>query len=426
MKRLLNKTIRPFALFSLLILLISIPVYFFIINNIWQEELDEHHQITKEKTELELNALTDSVALMQTFQQFNYLSTGGKIYPLQSNVAPPDSVYSYYRFDAYHKEEERFRALRTTLYIHGKPYRFAIETNIEESDETVLAIAMVTLSFFVLLLAGFFYLNRRLSKTLWQPFYKTLASLKSFELSGETAVDTGKSNIVEFEELNGAIDKLISKNIATYKQQKEFTENASHELQTPLAILKSKIDLLLQDETLTQEQAEKIAALNVSLSRASRVNKNLLLLSKIESQQIDDAREMIPLQDMIDESLGFLQDQILSRNITVKTQYTGKTIVSAGKNLAEMVVMNLLLNAIKHNVEAGKIDVVLSEKELTISNSGPEPLNPDALFKRFSSASRTTAGSGLGLAIVKEICSRYKWQVSYAFRDGFHFFTVRF
>jgi len=428
MSRLLNKSVKPFAVFSLLILSISIPFYLLLINNIWREESDEQHQISASKIESKLNLLRDSTAIDEAVKQFNYLRAEGQITRVNTQQVKADSVYSFFRFDPNTNEEEGFRGWTSTLYIHGQPYLFSIETNIEESDETVTAIALVTFSFFLLLLIGFFYLNRRLSKTIWKPFYKTLETLKSFDLSGATDIQLNKTDILEFEELNAAINKLIVRSIAVYKQQKEFTENASHELQTPLAILKSKIDILVQDETLSQEQVEKIAGLNAPLSRASRLNKNLLLLSKIENQRLEDIRETISLRELVDESLGFLNDQIEIRHITVIKDYSGEPLIKASTNLLEIMVLNLLLNAIKHNIEGGNISISLTGDNLTVSNSGLEALKEEALFKRFSSASRTLSGggSGLGLAIVNEICQRYTWEVRYEFREGLHFFSIHF
>lgn len=428
MTRLLNKSVKPFAVFSLLILSISIPVYLLLINDIWREESDEQHQTSASRIESKLNLLSDSTEIEEAIRQFNYLSTEAQISRVNKTEVKPDSVYSSFRFDPNSHEEEGFRGLLSTLYIHGQPYLFSIETNIEESDETVTAIALVTFSFFLLLLIGFFYLNRRLSKTIWKPFYNTLEALKSFDLSGATEIRLDKTNILEFEELNAAINKLIVRSIAVYKQQKEFTENASHELQTPLAILKSKIDVLIQDETLSQEQVERIAGLNVALSRASRLNKNLLLLSKIENQDLEGTWETISLREAMDESLGFLNDQIEAKHIAVTKDYPGDPLIKASANLLEIVVLNLLLNAIKHNIERGSIFISITGDTLTISNSGKESLKEEALFKRFSSASRdqTGGGSGLGLAIVREICHRHGWQVRYEFREGLHFFSIRF
>src|SRR5690606_20238110 len=137
--------------------------------------------------------------------------------------------------------------------INGKWYHLRIETNVEETDETMLAITIVTLLFFVLLVIGFIMLNRQIAKKIWQPFRNTLEKLKSFDLTTRQAVSFDQTDIEEFEELNQSLQKLINKNILVYTQQKIFIENASHELQTPLAVLKSKMNLLLQHKNITNE-----------------------------------------------------------------------------------------------------------------------------------------------------------------------------
>lgn len=427
MKKLLNKTILPFALFSLLLLAVSVPVYYFIINDIWQEELDEHHWITRNKIEKELNARYETGQnIDEIVDQFNRLSLGTKISPAPGQLKTNDSVYSHYRFDPYYEEVEKFRVLTTQINIHGKTYLLIVETNIEESDETIFAIASVTLAFFILLLLGIFYMNRRLSKKIWSPFYTTLGKLKAFDLASEKEIVFDKTRILEFKELNTALDKLIAQNISVFKQQKEFTENASHELQTPLAILKSKIDLLLQDNSLTREQSERIAALNLPLSRASRINKNLLLLAKIENQKFAEDKEELSVNEMVNESLGFIGEQMESKRLTVRKNFTNTISVNANKSLLEMVVLNILLNAMRHTNENGLIDIQLTNEKLMVSNSGTESLKTHSLFKRFVASSQSAPGSGLGLAIVKEICNRYNWQVAYSFENNMHIFSVAF
>lgn len=426
MKKLLNKTIKPFIFFSIIILAISIPVYFLIINGIWQEELDEHHFITRNKIEKELNSLSDTADVNEVVKQFNQLSLGSKITAPVDDQNAKDSVYSHNRYDPYYGEVERFRVLSSTIKIHNQNFRFTIETNIEESEETVMAISLVTLSFLVLLIVGIYSINRILSKRIWKPFYKTLHSLKSFDLSSESSINFDKNDIVEFEELNQAINKLINQNILVYQQQKEFTENASHELQTPLAVLKSKIDLLLQDNSLSEEQMEKVASLNIPLGRASRINKNLLLLAKTENQKLQENPEQNDLCQMIEDSIGFLNESIVAKDIQIEKEYLNKPNISANRNLLEMLILNLLLNATKHNLNGGKIYVRVSSNSLTIGNSGTVSLNAESLFKRFVSSSKTTGGSGLGLAIVKEVCQRYNWQISYEFKEKNHFFSIQF
>src|SRR5690606_13773058 len=145
---------------------------------------------------------------------------------------------------------DQFRILITNIKINNGNFTLTIETNMEENEETVAYIALVTLLFFLILVVGFWLLNKRLSQKLWQSFRNTLEKLKAFELSSQQTVSFNKTNTKEFAELNQSLQKVIDKNISVYSQQKTFIENASHELQTPLAVLKSKMDLLLQNKNI--------------------------------------------------------------------------------------------------------------------------------------------------------------------------------
>jgi signal transduction histidine kinase len=136
------------------------------------------------------------------------------------------------------------------IYIQGKPYLFTIQTNIEESHETIAVIALITVFFFVIIVVGLLYLNRKLSASIWKPFRGTLDQLKTFNLNSQNKIAFPASDTSEFEELNQSLYKLIERNVSAYKTQKEFTENASHELQTPLAIIKNKLDLCSRIRTL--------------------------------------------------------------------------------------------------------------------------------------------------------------------------------
>jgi len=347
--------------------------------------------------------------------------------PSDLSVPKPDSTYTITKQNTYveHNEIDRFRVLSSYISINGKLYHLQIETNIEEADETMLAIAIVTLLFFALLVIGFIFLNRRIAKQIWQPFRNTLKKLKSFDLTTQRAVSFDKTNIEEFEELNQSLQKLIDKNISVYSQQKTFIENASHELQTPLAVLKSKLDLLLQNKNITSEQAELLTAIDLPLSRITRINKNLLLLAKIENKQFAEV-ENIELTEVINETLELLSDYTTLKQISVDENFSEKLFLSCNKTLLGILVNNLLINAIVHNTEQGKIQISFSNKTLTISNTGKTALSNEKLFERFTISSSETANSGLGLAIVKEICNRYNWHIHYTFENNLHSFSVQF
>ncbi|MCW3109824.1 MAG: sensor histidine kinase, partial [Segetibacter sp.] len=305
MSKLLNRPLKAFILYALLVLALSIPVYHYIVDDIWHKELDEHNEILKLKTEDGLNKLHLTEAeLLSSIQLLNRLEPGINISPANSLQVKPDSLYTVTRENEYNKLKriDRFRGLTTYIKVNGKPYLLTVETNVEEVDETLIAIAIITIFFFLILVGGFIFLNWKISKQIWKPFRSTLNRFKSFDLNSQSNIEFERSGIQEFEELNNTLKKLIEKNISVFKQQKEFSENASNELQTPLAVIKSWIDLLLQNNTLSKEQSEMIEALNIPLSRVSRIKKNLLLLSKIENQQFA-AIEPVVVSEVVNDTL---------------------------------------------------------------------------------------------------------------------------
>jgi len=252
-----------------------------------------------------------------------------------------------------------------------------------------------------------------------------LTSLQQFDLSRDSKLEFTPTDIEEFHQLNVALDRLISQNIQVFQQQKLFIENASHELQTPLAVLKSKLEVLLQHSENTSEQLDILQALEAPVARMSRINKNLLLLARLENNQFA-AVGTADLSRLITESIpllsGYIEDKFLVLNIDLPPNFN----VTANSFLLETLVNNLLTNSIRHTQARGSISISLKNDVLQVSNTGDDALESSRLFLRFAVSSATSASSGLGLAIVKEICSRYGWSLSYKFQDGNHCFSVRF
>ena len=287
-------------------------------------------------------------------------------------------------------------------------------------------VTMLTMLFFLLLIVGFVLINRRISKRLWQPFYNSLAKIKSFNLDKQQTVVFDDTDIDEFAELNQSLNKLIAGNITVYNQQKEFADNASHELQTPLAIIQSKLDLLLQSKLLTDEQYELIEDANKALSRVARINKNLLLLTKIENSQFMD-KEVIDLSRLLESTLTLFSNFSEDKKLILKTDIPRGITVEGNKILIEILLNNLITNAIRYTANNGTISITLSDKSLLITNPGNTALQHDQLFKRFgTTTSSITRGTGLGLSLVKQICSRYGWKADYNFHHMHHTFSIHF
>lgn len=427
MKKLLNKTLGTFVLYSLVVLAASIPAYYYLVDNIWLNELDEHNEIIAERTENELNKLQlTETELSQSIVLWNKIQPGTNLQEATTLIGS-DSTYTISRENPYapNKDIDRFRGLHKIIYINEKPYYLTIETNVEETEETVIAIAAITLLFFLILVIGFLLLSKWLSVRLWKTFRSTLSKLKTFNLNNQTAITFEKSNTLEFEELNIALRKLLDHNISVYKTQKEFTENASHELQTPLAIIKNKLDLLLQKETVTERQYQIIEEINRALTRITRINKNLLLLAKIENHQFDD-NAIINIDELTQQCIVQFKEHSDNKNISLKTEITKNVTIEGNKILTEILLNNLLLNAIRHNIQNGTIIVSLNKNELRISNSGTTELNNSTIFKRFAKTSNESGGSGLGLSIIQQICNRHSWTIDYQFTNNFHNFSIHF
>ena len=272
-----------------------------------------------------------------------------------------------------------------------------------------------------------FIFTKIVSNRLWKPFYETLQRIENFNIERHTLPDFSTTSIKEFEQLNQGLTKLIQENIRAFQLQKEFTENASHELQTPLAVFQSKLDLLLQQPSMDEEQVKIIHALYDAVARLVRVNKNLLLLSKIENKQYSE-KETIDIANTVKEVIPYFSEQAESRNIKIKAEIPPiPFLINANKGLIEIMINNLLLNAIRHNHQEGIVTIELSNNCLIISNSGTnQSLKTDTLFKRFSKTSEDAYSSGLGLAIIKQICQLHQWQINYTFENSFHIFSIVF
>ena len=407
-------------------MVISIPTYYLVVDAIWKHELDEHNDIIARKTASQINSLKLSEEkLIETIQLWNDVQPSTNIRKLEKNDNLKDSIFIVEKpHDFLHFEEiDRFRCLSKVIYLNQKPYRFNIETNIEETQETIFFISITTVFLFVLIVGGLLVLNRRLSKSVWKPFRETLDQLKTFSLNNQTKIEFSKTDVSEFDELNQSLTKLIEHNVSVYKTQKEFTENASHELQTPLAILKNKLDILLQNQDLTEKQYQIAEEMNRALSRSSRINKNLLLLAKIDNKQFDS--ETFHLDEVLNQSFEILQEHFEQKNISVNTEIFDNVKVNGNIGLTEVLINNLIINAIRHTSINGSILIRLSQSEFEVSNSGTGKLNGDLLFKRFSRFSKDNNGSGLGLAIVQEICKSQNWTINYRFENNNHIFSVK-
>jgi len=428
MSKLLNRPLKAFIFYALGVLILSTPVYYLVVENIWFDELDENNIIVRERSKSSLGRLesmgkdTDEMLSL-----WNTLQPNTNLTPLTGDLPQRDSVFTVRR-EAQHgdySELDRFRCLNSLIYIKGKPYLLTVETNVEEADETFVAIAGVTFVFFLVLMTGLILISRQISKKIWTSFYLTLDRLRSFSLSDQQQVQFPETDIEEFQSLHQSLTDLIDENVTAYNQQKKFIENASHELQTPIAVLRSKMDMFFQNLKITADMSKEVDAVNVSLGRISRINKNLLLLAKIENKQFAQ-EETLDISQILNENIEMLGDYFGAKNLNLELDIVPVLEKQGNKTLLEMVINNLLINSITHSPQEGKVRISLSKSQIVIANSGENPLDGQKIFQRFTHSPDNVSNSGLGLAIVWEACKNKGWQISYVFEEKMHVFSVNF
>lgn len=419
-KKLLHKTSRAYLIYSVLILIVSAPIFYYATTRLYIKEADDTLLLHK-KEFLRYTASTLKYTDIPVWNSFNRNAKIDSVKQIKN-----DTLFFTSYYDTLDSEIEPYRELNFPVNIQGKSYTYSERINLVETEDLIKSIAFLFLTIILILLAGLFLITRKLSLNLWNPFYKTLQQIESFEIDKTKHPDFPKSDIEEFNRLNTSIEKLIEKNTIIYKSQKEFIENAAHELQTPLAVFQAKIDTLIQRSDVTQEQSEILDSLNENVSRLNRLNKNLLLLSKMENDSYSD-KQTIQLNNFVQKNFDFFSEQAIAKHLTITTDLKEQVEIQSNPVLAEIFISNLFLNAIRHNIDGGQLTLSISDNKMIFSNSGKSiPLEIKKQFSRFSKTNPSEQGTGLGLSIVKKIADINNWTITYNYENNLHSFSISF
>ena len=420
-QKLLHQTLKGYIGFAVLLLLLSMPFAYFLMQKLHLDDINEALNLRKKEFHTyHLPAFT-----LAEIPQWNKYNRDIKILDTLK-IPRKDSLVQQSFYDELDDEIEPYRVLYSPIFIEKKPFVLLVRQNLIENEDLIFNILGLYAGLMVLLLAGLFGLTQYFSRQLWKGFYHTLQQLETFELGKTNAPTFKKTQIQEFERLNTVLQNLIQKSIAVFQSQQEFIENAAHELQTPLAVLQAKLDTFLQMPDLSHAQMQALDTLYDLLARLNRLNKNLLLLSKIDKASFQNL-EQINLKELIEKQISFFTEQALQKKIRLEISILENVTIQANQVLTEILLSNLLLNALRHNHENGKIIIHLTQNELQISNTGQAtPLPANKLFQRFAKIDSSTQGNGLGLAIIKKITDLYAWKIGYAFENEKHVFEVNF
>jgi len=327
-------------------------------------------------------------------------------------------------------QENEYRLVVTSFYlIHGQWYRITTYSFIPSFYQLLPGVVDSFKWIFLLLLILVIVSAGLISKYILAPFKRTLRVIQSFDLKQKTAIRLPDTQTSEFRELNVFLQKMTEKAREDYRSLKEFTENTSHELQTPTAIIRGKLDLLMESD-IRDEQAILIAETQNALERLSRIHSSLTLLTKLENHEYE-ADTTVCITQLTRETLNSFEELIQLKSLTLLTTIAEKVYVPLHPSLADLLLTNLIGNAIRHNVppaeENGLIQVNLTRDGLIVVNTGRQPQVPTAeLFERFKKGNSGSDSIGIGLAIVRQICDLSHFTIDYQYRAGFHCLAVGF
>jgi signal transduction histidine kinase len=410
--KLLYKTTRDYLIASVSILFFTGITLFMILQKAVGDEMNE--QLELEADEIFVNARKGNF-IAAPLISINKVSTKTPI-----GIIFGDSML----YDRIQKEYEQYHYIRETQRIGPDHYQAVVMTSHIGWDQYYLTILYIFLLTAFLLTGSGVLINYFSNKKIWTPFFKNLKSVQGFSVSASAELKLDQSNIDEFKELNLTLEDLTRRSRKEYLLLREFTENASHEIQTPLSIVQSKLDRMSQLE-ISQQMADYIIQAQSGVDRLVKLNKSLLLLAKLDNNIFKDRQE-IQVHEIVEYQIRIMEDLFQSKAI-ILTDHILPTTAFSDKYLLETLVYNLLSNALRYTPVNGEVSINLKNEMLSISNNGPQLDFPEEqIFERFIKSQQHVTSTGLGLAISREICLLNHWELAYEFKENCHAFAVKF
>ncbi len=326
----------------------------------------------------------------------------------------------------YLKRLENNRKMTGVAEINNSYIRLTLFDVLVESDDIMDGVIGGLIRLYIFLGVVMMISSFLISRSIFKPFNRTLEGIRNFNIKDLKPLNPDRSKIREFNQLNHFIEQMTEKVSRDYRILKEFSENASHEIQTPISIAKGKLELMLQSDGLSQDQMDYIESAYKSLDHISKLGQSLSLLAKIENEEFSEFQDH-DLSDLIKKALEDFRELIDLKNIKLQTYIRENVNVNNDANLLRIMINNLLNNALRHNREGGEIRISLDEGQFVVANTGEElQSSPEILFDRFKKDKQASETLGLGLAIVKKIVDLSGYDINYTYEEGWHKITVRF
>ena len=420
--KLLSYTYRKLALLLFLLMAVwGVLFYYAIIDEVVDETddtLENYGEILMESALHDPSILETEGSLM-SFYKFTPISEEeGRHY---RQVFYDATVYIELE-----DEDEPVRVMCTAFRMpDGQYYELKLMISILERDDMVEAMLWYLGALFLLFLICTSIGIQLVLKGVFRPLHRLLDWLHCIQPGKEVPPLDNPTKIREFRQLSDAALDMGNRSYKAYEEQKQFIENASHELQTPLAIVRGKVELLAESEGMTEQQMEQLDEIYATLGRAVKLNKSLLLLSRIENGQYTEMED-VSVDEILDELLPDLMDIYEHKQVRlIRKREEQPFIIRCNHSLAQILVSNLVKNSLLHNREGGELQVLTTPTSLVIKNTGDVPLDGDKLFRRFYHGMDGKKDStGLGLAIARSIALSSSLKLTYEWQDGMHTFRL--
>ena len=413
--KLLTRNTYYFFIFSILALIIAGIAFYYTIRTIVYRQIDD--SLITEKTIIqdqieETDSIPDFAASFGHQIEVKLLNFPAKY----SQIIRDTDIY-----DVKSGNNMTFRHLRFTSNTpRNTGYIINIYQVLDENQELLDSIGLGMFFLFLALLLVSIIVNYLISKRIWGPFYNAVNEATNFDVLSGKPLDLPDTNINEFKQLNNVLELMTKKMRMDYLNLKEYNENSSHEIQTPLAVIRSKLDILMQNKNLNRENINLIRSINEATTRIFKLNQGLLLISKIENLQFPETKD-ISLKKLIENCLENYEEIMHLKKIKVETEFSDEALMKMNEILADVLISNILGNAVRYNIDGGFICCRLNDQSLIVTNSGmPLKIDPDRLFNRFQKGTDNPEAVGLGLSIVKKIVDHYKMQISYTCSGTVH------
>ncbi len=414
--KLLNRVSVYYLVISLLVFSFGGVFFYFVFKDEIYEELDE--QLRDEKRDLE-RILANSDSLDVKYQGVNfYIESKPTSATFKTERKDTSMIHPF-------EGEQHFRQWRFSVEQNNKIYAVTLRKSLIDVEDLAEQIAMAMFYAYLAFIFISVVLNYVVLKHIFNPFYKTLTALRKYSLNTLVPLQFSKSKTTEFNQLNSELSELSKRIISDYRNIKEFNQNASHEIQTPLAIIKNKLELLMQSNELKEADAELIVSSYETTHRLSKLVQSLLLLTKIENHEFGTS-EKVNLFLLTKELSDQMNEEFDLKNIVVKLEAESDFVCTIHPYLAEILIRNLLSNVLRYTEPGGKVVVHSTASELKILNSGvPFSFEPELIFKRFFYAGNSSVSQGIGLSLAKKIAESFELTLEYSYLNGFHCFTLK-